>query len=183
MTQRLPTPAISARRLPVLSGQRGFTLIEIMVVVVIVAIMATTVAVSFSGGDRDRRLQVDAQRVASLLELTRTQALQRSEEWGVLVEESSISFSSFDEDTREWVAYDQRPFRELSIEDVRFELYVDEQLEMPEQYEEGEVPDLVFFSSGESQNYKLRLQPKWEGLAWSIESDGLSSAELTRLER
>ena len=44
-------------------------------------------------------------------------------------------------------------------------------------------PDLVFFSSGESQKYDLRVQPAWETEAWIIKSDGLSRAEAIQEER
>ena len=84
------------------SARRGFTLIEVLVVVVIVAIMSATVAISFNGGDRDRRLRAEAFRLAGLLELTRNQAIQRNEEWGLFVDESTISFATFDETNREW---------------------------------------------------------------------------------
>jgi len=161
----------------------GFSLIEVLVVVVIVAIMSATVAVSFNGGDRDRRLRAEALRLAGLLELTRNQAIQRNEEWGLFVDESTFSFATFDEANREWVAWEQRPLRETTLENMRLELSVDQQVQLPDNYDEGDVPDLVFFSSGESQRYDLRLQPQWEALAWTISSDGLSSAAAVQEQR
>ncbi len=160
----------------------GFTLIELLIVIVIVAIMAAAVAISYNGGDRVRRLQADAQRIAGLLEMTRSEAIRRNEEWGVFVDESALSFASFDPQSREWVDYDERPLQEMTLENIRFELYLDNQLELPERFEEGKVPDLVFFSSGESMKFDLRLQPDWETAAWTISSDGLSRTEATREE-
>lgn len=162
---------------------RGFTLIEVLIVIVIVAIMSATVAISFNGGDRERRLKAEVLRMAGLLELTRNQAIQRNEEWGMFVDESTFSFATFDEDAREWIPWQQRPLKETTLENMRLELYVDEQVELPGTYDEGDVPDLVFFSSGESQKYTLRVQPNWETKAWTIESDGLSTAEATQEER
>ena len=160
----------------------GFTLIEVLIVIVIVAIMSATVAISFNGGDRERRLKVEVQRIAGLLELTRSQAIQRNEEWGLFVDESTFSFAYFDEETRDWVAWQQRPLRETTLENMRLELSVDEQVELPGTFDEGDVPDLVFFSSGESQKYDLRIQPAWETMAWTIKSDGLSRAEAVQEE-
>lgn len=165
------------------TARRGFTLIEVLVVIVIVAIMSATVAISFNGGDRDRRLRAEVLRIAGLLELTRNQAIQRNEEWGLFVEESTFSFATFDEESREWVAWEQRPLKETTLENMRLELRVDDQVQLPDNYDEGEVPDLVFFSSGESQKYDLRVQPEWETRAWTISSDGLSSAEAEQEER
>jgi len=160
----------------------GFTLIELLIVIVIVAIMAATVAISYNGGDRVRRLQADAQRIAGLLELTRSEAIRRNEEWGVFVDESGLSFASFDSQNREWIDYEERPLQEFTLDNVRFELYLDNQLELPKRFEEGKVPDLVFFSSGEAMKFDLRLQPNWEAAAWTISSDGFSRSEAVREE-
>ena len=160
----------------------GFTLVELLAVIVIVGIMVSTVVISYSGGDRVRRLQADAQRIAGLLELTRSEAIRRSQEWGVFVDESALSFASFDPQNREWVDYDERPLQETTLENIRFELYLDNQLELPKRFEEGNVPDLVFFSSGEAMKFDLRLQPDWETPAWTVSSDGLSRAEASRDE-
>lgn len=178
-TNRVPLVRCLALGQP---SQRGFTLIEVLIVVVIVAVMAATVAFSINGGDRDRRVKVEVDRLAGLLEMTRNQAIQRNEEWGVYVDEASFSFATFDEQTREWTDYEQRPLRETKLENLRLELYVDNQLELPEQYEDDGVPDLVFFSSGESMKFDLRVEPNWEGPAWTISSDGLSRAEAKREE-
>ena len=78
--------------------------------------------------------------------------------------------------------YDERPLNEFSLENVKFELYLDNQLELPKRFEEGNVPDLVFFSSGETMTFDLRLQPDWEAAAWVVKSDGLSQALAEREE-
>lgn len=160
----------------------GFTLIELLIVIVIVAIMAATVVISYSGGDRELKLQADARRIAGLMEITRSEAIRRNEEWGVFVGESEISFASFDAQNRAWVDYDERPLQETRLANISLELYLDDQLELPKRFEQGEVPDLVFFSSGESMKFDLRLQPDWETAAWTISSDGLSRSEATREE-
>ncbi len=178
---RLPL-IVSSRWCGAGACNRGFTLVELLIVVVIVAIMAATVTISFNGGDRARRLQVDAQRLAALLELTRTEAIRRNQEWGVYVEESSLSFASFDERNRDWVAYDQRPLTEITLENIKLELRVDNQLEVPKRFDARNVPDLVFFSSGESMKFDLRLQPDWQTAAWTVSSDGLSRTEAKREE-
>jgi len=160
----------------------GFTLIELLIVIVIVAIMAATVAISYNGGDRVRKLQADAQRIAGLLEMTRSEAIRRNEEWGVFVDDGALSFASFDQQAREWVDYEERPLQELKLDNISFELYLDNQLELPKRFDAGKVPDLVFFSSGESMKFDLRMQPNWETAAWTISSDGLSRAEAMREE-
>ena len=65
-----PAGLISRRR-----GQRGFTLLEILVAISIAMVLATLVGLSLRGADRG--LQVDAQRLALLLALAREEAQVR----------------------------------------------------------------------------------------------------------
>lgn len=58
--------------------QRGFTLLELLVVLVIVGIMLGAVALSANPGDR-QVLQNEAQRVALLLQLARDEAIVRNQ--------------------------------------------------------------------------------------------------------
>jgi general secretion pathway protein H len=164
------------------ANRNGFTLIEILVVVVIVAVMAGTVAISFTGADREQLLRTEAERLAMLLEMARQQAVQRNEEWGFFVDESSYGFAAYDEQLGEWVPWNKRPLSDATLDNIRLRLSVEEQIHLPGERSEDARPDLVFFSSGESQPFELWLQPNWETRDWRIASDGLSRIEAERSE-
>jgi type II secretion system protein H len=84
--------------------QRGFTLLETLVVVVIIALVAATVVLSTSSVGRDRELQTEADRLLALLRYTREQAELRTREFGLLCDETQYEFVSFDPRKQLWVS-------------------------------------------------------------------------------
>ena len=89
---------------------RGFTLIEILVVVVVVAIAMSVVIGSFSSADRNQEYMGYIQRLATKIEMARDRAVQRNREWGIHVEEHDIVFSEYDPVNEIWTIQSQRPF-------------------------------------------------------------------------
>jgi type II secretion system protein H len=82
-------------------SQRGFTLIEILVVLVIVGVMAGLVGVRMLPDD-DRTLHGEAQRLALLLEQARDQAVASGEPIAFSAEQRGYRFWSLDAENR-WV--------------------------------------------------------------------------------
>jgi len=74
----------------------GFTLIEILVVVVIIGIMAAGVLLSVSLTGRDRELEKESDRLLGLVNYAREQAELQTREYGLLVSEDAYQFVAYD---------------------------------------------------------------------------------------
>ena len=64
-----------------------------LVVVVIIGILASTVVLGFVGSDREQNLRTEAERLAALIEMARSEAVQRNEEWGVAIDATGYRVS------------------------------------------------------------------------------------------
>jgi general secretion pathway protein H len=75
---------------------RGFTLIEILVVVVIIGIVSAGVLLSVSLTGRDRELEKESDRLLALFNYAREQAELQTREYGVLFQDDGYEFLAYD---------------------------------------------------------------------------------------
>lgn len=68
------------------SRQSGFTLLEIIVVMLIIGVMATFAMLSIGGRSSDDRLQAEASRLRKIMALAADESLFKGEQLGLLVE-------------------------------------------------------------------------------------------------
>lgn len=150
----------------------GFTLIELMVVMVIIAI-ATAVAVISTGVlDDDREIAEELRRIRALLMLAEEQALFQGRSIGVQFEDEQYSFYLYDRRPNEdgvmvslWVPMDDDLFATRTLpEGSIVELYVDARsavLESEDDENDENIdppkPQIVALSSGDTTPFELHL--------------------------
>ena len=156
----------------------GFTLIELLVVVVVLGILMGTAVISLNVGGDQRGMQAYGQRMAQRIELARDRAIQNNQEWGLRVTREEYLFVAFDELQRQWIPQSQPPFKpDEAPQPVLYELRVqdgagnelntglfaqakDNDPQTAVETDSQELPDVVFFSSGEASQFALEVTPQ-----------------------
>jgi general secretion pathway protein H len=81
---------------------RGFTLIEIMIVVVIIGVISATVLLSVNLTGRDKDLDKESDRLLTLVNYVREQAEMQTREFGIVVHDDGYQFVAYDTRRRLW---------------------------------------------------------------------------------
>ncbi|MBZ9613026.1 type II secretion system minor pseudopilin GspH [Rheinheimera maricola] len=165
------------RQLPTQCYRRGFTLVEVMLVMLLIGLLATTVVMNFSGESREERLDKEAERVQQLFQFVAETAMLKQQEWGLYVRADRYGFLYYNTADNKWLEAEEPAglqqyklptdislsleLEGLPGEDSNLLSQLDWQLEDAEQTDdETEVPVLpqVFIlSSGEISPFQLLL--------------------------
>jgi general secretion pathway protein H len=163
----------------------GFTLIEIMVVLVVVGMLVALATFTMGGNSLRRDLDNEAQKLFLLMQTVSEQAVLNNTEFGLVIDEEQYRFLAYDEQTGTWKPPQDRLFRGRSLPEW---LVVTKYIESDaprlasgnDDGEERVTPDVVLFSSGETTPFELELTIGSETLtdsdyAHSLLSDGVSA--------
>jgi len=124
----------------------GFTLIEIMIVIVIVSILVGAVSLTFPRSTDDL-LKEDADRFSELISLFEDEAILESRDLAVAINDSGYSFLSKDDKT--WSVFSEEPFKPRKLSGkVTSELYL-EGVSIKLEDKGKTKPQIVIYSSGE----------------------------------
>ena len=129
---------------------RGFTLIEVMVVMVLIGIITSFAVLSVGGGSRDR-LAEEGQRLAALLELHQQEAILRGEVRGIRFTRNGYTLLS-QNDRGEWQApmADTLLIRRDLPDDLALSLWVENR---PVDLRRADQPQVWLLNSGEATEF------------------------------
>ena len=160
--------------------EQGFTLIELMVVIVIMSIMLSFLMLSIGGGERDKPLQDEAKRITALIKLASEQALLQSMEIGLLIEDESYQFLSQNKES--WTPLPENSFRKRTLPDeIQLELITVDSAPPPEQQEQP-MPQILLLSSGEMTSFELEIRGDEIDYYYSLSSSVTGKLALQQID-
>ncbi len=138
----------------------GFTLIEVMVVIVLIGLMASAVQFTFNGNDPDKVLDKESQRFSAIFNTAAEYSMLNNIELGLMVEDNTYQFLAFDGEA--WVRTSDTPFlapytlpETVTIVLTLDDLPLDEPPLINVLHEENEESELEFSGSELDEEEKL----------------------------
>jgi general secretion pathway protein H len=155
----------------------GFTLVEMLIVVVIIGIVATIVTLSTGVLGRDSEMEDQAKRVSAVVGQAREEAELQGLEMGILVAKNSYEFVQYDRRKQIWMPVEGDPLyesRELPP-GLSFRLWLEQKevvlkpdLEAYAKPPEKLTPHIMILSSGEVMPFDLRLEREGTDTRWHV---------------
>jgi general secretion pathway protein H len=159
----------------------GFTLIEILVVLVLLGLISSIALTTVGGGNQYREMQNEVRRLQAVLLMASDEAVFSNEEIGVMIESDYYAFLSFNEqegsweDSQnyslrthalpEWITIDfQREGKERKILGAHSKKFLDGESEyagdlgIMDGIEQGKKPHFMLLSSGEITGFTIGFQ-------------------------
>ncbi|PKM22062.1 MAG: type II secretion system protein GspH [Gammaproteobacteria bacterium HGW-Gammaproteobacteria-14] len=185
--------ALSPRVIHYSRAQRGFTLLEILVVVVLMAAVTTLLAVGASRGSGRDVAEESTAKLRATLELLTESSLFRGELLALRLDDQGWEPLRFEVSTGEfevmadplarydmpeplqleWEMESPRDATEVSISTAAENLF-----ERPQGSDEPELPQFFFFPSGETSAARFMIRNPDSGLERVLKLDPLGRAEL-----
>lgn len=146
---------------------RGFTLLELLVVMFIMAIIVTFVTLNMSGG-KDQLAQEEIIRLGQLIKMAKQEAILKSREYAIRFNEEGYVFVIFNDN--QWQALEGDDlFRSRKFPpQLKLDFNVNGENVLFEVKEEEQLPHIYFFSSGEMTPFTITAASEGNGAGMTL---------------
>lgn len=143
--------------------QRGFTLVEILVAVLIIGLMIVGVTISVGiGGSGDRQLETERDRLLALMDHLRDQAALQVREYGLRCHEEGYQFLYYDPRSGLWLDEQDDLLRPRELpQGITLRLWIEgRRIALPDAEVDPDQrrPQILLYSSGELNLFELELR-------------------------
>jgi general secretion pathway protein H len=160
---------------------KGFTLVEILVVIVIMAVVISIAVLSVSSTGRDSQLDEESRRIEGLVGLLHERALLEGRDFGLRIEPAAYEFVVYDTRRDRWMMLDQeREFRHRDLpKGITFQLQLDSHTVVIKAVDRNLTggdppgPQVAIAASGEGTPFRLTLQRDATQAKASVDGDAL----------
>lgn len=156
----------------------GFTLVEVMLVMLLIGLLATTVVMSFSGESNEEKLEKEAERFQQIFQFVAETAMLKQQEWGLYVQNERYGFLYYNNKDAKWAEADQplslQQYKlpqditlQLELEGLpgedgnllsQLDWQLDDETKPDEKSKIPVLPQVFILSSGEISPFKLILK-------------------------
>lgn len=144
---------------------KGFTLVEILIVMLIITVVISLTVLTVSSTGRDSQLDEESRRIEGLLGLLHERALLEGRDFGLRIEPTAYEFVVYDTRRDLWLMLDQeREFRHRELpKGISFQLQLDSQTVVIQPIDRNlsngapPNPQIAIAASGEGTPFRLIL--------------------------
>jgi len=166
-----------------LKNTRGFTLIEVMVVVVIIGIMVTFAVLSIGNRSLDEQLSIEARRLQELFSVAADEAVLQGVELGFVQTEDGYEFVLLKDG--KWVVAAEGPLHARAMKEPFFIALTVEGRRVLPWKPDGKTelkPQVMLLSSGENTEFALDVRARDYAPHFLLEGDVLGRVAMARKE-
>ncbi len=167
---------------------KGFTLVEILVVVVIMAIVISLAILAVGTTGRDTQLDEESRRIEGLVGMLHERGLLEGRDFGLRIEPTAYEFVVYEPRRDRWMTLDQEhEFRHRELpKGLSFQLELDSQIVVIKPIDRNLAsdqappsPQVAIAASGEGTPFRLTLRRDGTTAKASVRGDALG--KITRV--